>query len=81
MTHLNAYLQPESRSDPGGGQHADADWGELEAVGAVVEVEFVEAVGIHLLEAVESGAAQFTFQLVGREEEAERLAGSGYALG
>ena len=53
----------------------------MEAVGATVEVEGVEAGGVAVLNASEAGGKEFGFELVGAEEEAERLAGSGDAGG
>jgi hypothetical protein len=53
----------------------------MEAVGAAVEVEMVEAGGIAVLDPGKSGGEEFALQFLRAEEEAERLAGSSDAGG
>jgi len=63
--------------EPGGDQHGELHRGELEAVGAIVEVALIELLVVQLLDRVKAGSAQLRFHCVWGEEELERLAGSG----
>ena len=50
MTHLIAQAEPEPPSHPGGGQHAQPQGGQFEAVGPFLEVKLVELLGTALLD-------------------------------
>ena len=62
---------------PGGDQHGQLHGGELQAVGAIVEVALVELLVIQLLDAVKAGVAEFGFHRFRRKEQLERLSGGG----
>ena len=60
---------------PRGGEHAHSHRRQLQPIGAVVKIEFVQLVGIRLLDAPEAERVQFPLQLRGRKEQPEGFAG------
>jgi hypothetical protein len=65
--------------DPGSRELPEAFFGKRQSVCALREVAGVDLDGIKLLGALKAGRPEFIFQLLGSEEEAKWLAGSGDA--